>query len=257
MAPLGVYSQAFRVARFPETTVVWAVQKVAFPTFSRVRENRDALRLGFLKSIHYLALVGLPSLAFLMVLAPQIVSVVFGNRWEGMVVPLQILCLLGMSRSVTQVSKELLMGVGRPDLVFKCNLVALPSATAGAIVGAQFGIIGVAVAVASILSMGSWSMLWLARQQIRLPLLNLAEALLPGAATAVVQIFGLSIFQASLVRWLKLNDQWNLACSLLLGAVLYLACLLIFSRGTFSEFASVLLAIRSERAKVIRPGWVG
>ncbi|MBI2954655.1 MAG: lipopolysaccharide biosynthesis protein [Chloroflexi bacterium] len=243
-ASLGLYSQGFRLASYPETTVVWAVQKVAFPTFSRLRDDQEALHVAFLKIIQYLALVSFPLLTVLMILAPQLVLTLYGPKWEGTILPLQILCFLGMSHSVTAVSKDMLMAVGRPDLAFKCNLVALPATTIGVAIGTQFGIVGVAVAMTSLLSIGSWAILILTNREIDLSFWRVLDALRPAVFSSLLLFSGLLLFQMIAPAAPSTDGAWNLVNSILLAAILYLLSLLLFGRKTLWEAREIALSFR-------------
>ncbi|MBI4320999.1 MAG: lipopolysaccharide biosynthesis protein [Chloroflexi bacterium] len=253
-APLGLYSQGFRLATYPETTVVWAVQKVAFPTFSKLRDNQEALRSAFLRAIRFLALVSLPALALLMVLSPQLIPVIYGSKWAAMVVPAQILCFMGMARSVTAVSREMLMAVGRPDISLKCNLVVLPLATAGVMVGTQFGIEGVAVAMTAFLSAGSVTLLLLTNREIDLAHTRVFEALQPGITGSLAILAGVGLFQGFGAAALEANEVWTLVYSILLGCALYVASLLVFSRRTVAEACAIALSFRKGRENEL---WTG
>ena len=248
-ASLGLYSQSFRLATYPETTISWPVEKVAFPTFAKLRENKEALHSSFLKTIEYMALVSFPLLTLLLILSRQLILTLYGSKWEGAILPLQILCIAGMSRSVTAVSKQMLMAVGRPDINLKCNLVVLPGAVIGVIVGTQFGIVGVAVGMAAFLSIGSWALLLLTGRQIDLPASRMISALQPGLATSLVAVVGLLLFQTFVSETSSAVGLLNLAYSILIGCSLCLLSLALFNRRILGEVMAVAGSYRSRRSR--------
>lgn len=246
-SPLGLYSQAFRLATYPETTIVWPVEKVAFPTFSRLRDNKQALHSAFLKTIQYLALVSFPLLTLLLILSQQFVLTLYGSKWEGMILPLQILCILGMSRSVTAVSKQMLMAVGRPDITLKCNLVVLPAATGGVFVGTWFGIAGVAIAMTAFLSVGAWALLLLTSRQIDLPFKRVIYAIQPAVATSLFLFVCFWLVQRFVSDAFSAVGLWNLTYSVLLGSCLFVLSLVLFNRQTLAEALAIATWLRGKR----------
>jgi len=146
-SPLGIYTLAFKLISFPLTRISSMITGVTFPAFSRMQNDDRRLRRAYTKMVRYISLLTFPVLAGLMVLAPQLVRVVYGPKWVGAVIPLRIMCVLGMLKAVGTTVGSILMAKGRPDILLKFQVLLFIGITAAVIVGSFYGIVGVALAV--------------------------------------------------------------------------------------------------------------
>lgn len=90
---LGLYSRAFHLFIVPGQILGMAGNRVLFPVMSRIQEERERLGLAARRGIALTALLALPAQSVLLVLAPEIVRVVYGPGWEGAVPVLQAMSL--------------------------------------------------------------------------------------------------------------------------------------------------------------------
>jgi len=123
--PLGFYNLAFSLVLFPISRVNPALTKVAFPVFSRVRDDRDKLRSGYLRVVHLIALVTLPLLTGLFLVAGDLVVLLYGDKWADAIPIIEILCLVGIVKSLANPLGSVLLALGRADIGFYWNLVLL------------------------------------------------------------------------------------------------------------------------------------
>src|SRR6476619_686669 len=86
--PLGVYSRAYNLLSQPAAVIGGAADKVLFPAMARVRDDGERLRAAYVRSASLIALVAVPAAVLLFALAPEIVRVLLGPRWEAVVLPL-------------------------------------------------------------------------------------------------------------------------------------------------------------------------
>jgi PST family polysaccharide transporter len=138
-APLGYYSYALRLARFLSERVFGIVNRVSFPSFASMKEDRPRLLYHWLLLTEVLALIQFPAMLALAMNAEDFVLVVLGDKWLPAALPLRLLCAAEAIRSVQVIMPPLLSAVGRTDLVLRYNVVnaiALPAAFAA---GCHFG----------------------------------------------------------------------------------------------------------------------
>lgn len=144
---LGIYSRAYQLMQVPTALVADVLDKVLFPTMARVQDDSRRLASAYLRSTAALVLVMLPIGVVAAVLAPELIAVAFGSRWQALVSPFQVLALGMMLRSGIRMSDSLARATGR---VYRrawrqwlyAGLVFL-----GAWVGVRWGVTGVAVGV--------------------------------------------------------------------------------------------------------------
>jgi PST family polysaccharide transporter len=145
---LGYYSLAFQLMSLPLTRISLLVSRVMFPAFSRVQDEEQRFQRGYLSTIRYVALLSFPMLAVLFWTAPEFLTLLGGgDKWEPAILPLQIMCIAGMIRSVVSTVGSVLKAKGRPDIGFRWNLIWLVATAAGVFVGSRYGIVGVAWAI--------------------------------------------------------------------------------------------------------------
>ena len=145
---LGLYALAFSLAYLPLTQVSWTVGQVLLPAIAAARDE-EVVRRQTLKALRMIALMLLPLLPPAIALAPVLVPAVLGHKWEGMVVPFQVLIVVGVGYGVLNILGEALAGAGVTSVGLRARIdVTWALATIGAIiVGVKFdGIRGAAVA---------------------------------------------------------------------------------------------------------------
>ena len=144
---LGFYNFSYQIPHLAETHVAPIVTRVLFPVLSRVQDDRERLRRGYLQSLRWVAAVAAPFAVGLWVTAPEFVPVVYGERWQPVVLPMQILCAAGFVHALTSSVWTVQQAVGRPDIGFRWNAATLPLLLGALVVGAHWGVIGIACAM--------------------------------------------------------------------------------------------------------------
>lgn len=143
---LGFYNFAFNLAARPISRINPIVTKVAFPVFSKVQDDPERLRRGYLKVLGFLTTINAPLLIGLAAVAPKAVPLIFGAKWTQSIILIQILSLVALSRSIGNPIGSLQLAKGRADLGFKWNvfflLVSIPAIWGGYRVGGATGIAG-------------------------------------------------------------------------------------------------------------------
>lgn len=141
---LGYYTFAYQLAIIPVMKINPVVTQVALPIFARIQNEKKKLREGYLTVLQYLSMINFPIYAGLIISAPLFIPIVFGNKWDGSILFIQVLSLMGLIRSTIQPNSSLLIAIGRADLSFKWTVISmfvlLPSIGIGVVVGQAEGI---------------------------------------------------------------------------------------------------------------------
>lgn len=112
---LGLYRYAYKVSNMMATEIANLVGRIAFPVFSKLQDNIDKLRYGFIKASQVAMLIVLPISGGLIILANELTFVVFGPEWLDMAPSIQILCILGLAKSNQMGS--VFKSLDRPDII--------------------------------------------------------------------------------------------------------------------------------------------
>lgn len=119
---LGVYNIAKQIIMKPIQIINPIVSKVSFPVMAKIQHDTDKLKEIYLKTINLLSSTNFPIYLFMFITAPQLVALIFGEKWIDAVVIVQILSIYGALRSIGNPVGALLLAKGRADWGFYWNL---------------------------------------------------------------------------------------------------------------------------------------
>ncbi len=248
-ATLGYYSLASSLANFPRLRLSQLIANIAFPAFSRMQEDLEGVRQGYLKILRFAAAVNFPLLTGLMLLASQFVVLVYSAKWSPMILPLRILCVYGMCFSLTTFIGTVFEAVGRPDYSFKYCLLSLAGVIIAVLSGMKYGLTGIAIALAIYSVVMNLIGHIMVKRIIHLGLRNYYQALVPAAGASVIMAAGILILLWIQVHILNLPDLWFVVQSVLFGTVFYTLGLYAVSRQTFREMLELGLKLINREAK--------
>jgi len=141
---LGFYSQAENTKQFPSSILSSIFLRVAFPMLSAIATDKNKLQRGVQLSIRSMMLINIPMMLGLAVLADIFIVAVFGDRWLPAVPVLQILCLAGVLWPYHAINMSVLLAQGHSRLVFNLQIIKSIIGISLLLVGAKFGILGIA-----------------------------------------------------------------------------------------------------------------
>jgi PST family polysaccharide transporter len=144
---LGIYYFAFNAGLGISLGLVNAFGVAVYPHLCQVRRDRALLTARYHGSLRTLGLIVVPLVLLQVLLAPIYVPLVFGQKWACAVPVLMIICLSALPRPFASTCSQLLKAVGRPDIELRWQAALTTILVAALIGGAQFGLLGVALAV--------------------------------------------------------------------------------------------------------------
>lgn len=187
-AALGVYGRAYQLLGAPAMLLGQVIDRVLFPMQADLQHDRVRLGNQYLRAVALIAVMMLPLSAFVFVLAPEIVTVVLGDRWDSVVAPLRLLSVSLLARTSYKLSDTMSRALGLVYARAARQLVYAVLVVVGALVGQRWGVSGVAagVAVAVIANFGLMAHLVLEATGIGWPAFAAAHARGAALAAAVV-----------------------------------------------------------------------
>ena len=120
---LGIYTVGFTLANKPIIELGKAINKVLFPAFSIMKDDLNRIRAAYLKasSMYYIFLIPLPIILYL--ISNDIFQLFLNDKWEGLVVVLEILSIATLFRVIVSPSTSLFKGIGKPNYVFYMSVI--------------------------------------------------------------------------------------------------------------------------------------
>lgn len=124
-AALGHYSLAWNFANLPTEKVSAMVLRVTGSFFSALQNDRQELKRYLLLLTGGLALLLFPVAAGIGLTAAEIIEVAFGSRWLPATVPLQLLAIYGVLRSIVTLLPAVLVVTGSVAVTTWTNILCL------------------------------------------------------------------------------------------------------------------------------------
>lgn len=124
-AMLGFYQMAYRISNTPATQITHVISKVTFPVYSKLQDNIPKLREAYLRVLQLTSFLAFPLAMFIFITASDFVRIFLGEKWLPMVPAIQVLVFAGLFRSITAVAGPVFIGVGKPALDTKLQVVRL------------------------------------------------------------------------------------------------------------------------------------
>jgi O-antigen/teichoic acid export membrane protein len=147
-AALGVYAVAYNTMLVPASKIGGPLQRLLSPAFCRMQDEPARIASAWARVTRLMAAVTVPALAGLVVVAPDFVPLVLGEKWAEAVPIVQILAWVGIVQALQTLNNDILMARDRTRTIFRFTIVLTSAHLVAFIVGLQWGVIGVAVAYA-------------------------------------------------------------------------------------------------------------
>ncbi len=237
-AALGAYTVAATIAAMPMDKVTSLVTQVATPYFSERQLDPGAMRHLLLTITEALALITFPAALGIALVAKDFVLLALGEKWQEVIVPLQLLGLLAAFRSLTPVLAPIVIITGGARLSMYIGLLKAlisPFIFYGA---TRWGINGVAAAWLIADPLSNLSMYVRAFRRTELGAVPYIRCLVPAVIGSLVMGFAVFALQVAM------PTNWPLALRLglevIVGAIAYpltmWLCYRTHLRGLYQEF---------------------
>lgn len=234
---LGVYNVAKQLIMRPAQLVNPIITKVTFPAMAKMQGDPEALKKIYLKTTNYLSSINFPIYAIMIIVAPEIVLLLFGAKWMEAVPIVQVLCIYGALRSTGNPVGSLILARGRANLGFYWNLALLFYIPVGIAIVSHLGLLAISwmlVVMSLTLILPSWYYLVKPLSGARLPE-YLIQILTPLSISVVAGLCG------ALLSSYITQQVSHVSIALVVPLVLYMTLSLYFNRTWVNAMADLLL----------------
>ncbi len=228
VAALGIYGTAYLLSNLPATNITGLINQVMFPAFTKINEDIAYFRRTFFRTVHYVSLLTIPVAIITMVFAADFVAVLGPVKWGAAVVPIQLLAIYGLCRSIAANMGNVFKAGGKPQWLTYIALWRLSMMLIFLYpVTINWGVVGVS-ALSAIIAVIDWFIsAWLTDKVIGGSLSTYGRILLPLLLFAVLgagAAYALDVVLFPQASWISLTIAGVVA----LGV--YLVLVLIFDR---------------------------
>ncbi|WP_407441597.1 lipopolysaccharide biosynthesis protein [Fibrobacter sp.] len=236
-ATLGNYSRASHFGNFASSNITGIFQRVTFPVLSKIQDDHEKLRKGYLKFLNMATLVIFPMMIGLAALAKPFILLVLTDKWVEVILILQILCIAQMWYPVHSINLNVLQVLGRSDLFLKLEIIKKIVGITILCITLPYGII--------VMCFGQWVSAAIAlviNTYYSGKLLN--AGLLPQLKMYIPTLLNSLVMGAICIAVTKILPEkeytLQLALGIITGAIYYIASNWIFNRETINELLSLL-----------------
>ena len=230
---LGIYGIALFLASVPMEKVGGILNQVAFPAFSSVQHNPHLVGSHFLKTTRILTIVSVPVFWGISSVAPEIIGVFLGAKWDDAVLPLQIIALTMPFRMVRNLTSPALLGLGHS----KINLIN--EATAAVLMPISFyfatrwGLVGISSVWLLVFPLVFLMNLPQTTKALFVSMWDVFLCMLRPIFAGLAMIAGIEIFRKSLFG--DISMVLRMLVCIVIGATIYLASMFIVNRRGVNE----------------------
>ena len=161
---LGIYSIARDFSAIVSAEIIQPLHRVLLPGLSKMADDREDARRGFLDGLSVIALLGLPLSVGIGVTADPLVRLALGPNWTGVIPILQVLTIVGVARICVANCGTYLLVLDQPHLTTVPVLVGagvgIPLALWGIWVGGMMGAAWAASATSVLLVLVTYTIMW-------------------------------------------------------------------------------------------------
>lgn len=239
---LGLYNFGYSLANWPIGNFVWVANRVMLPAFSKLQDNLNAMRELYLKCVEVVSLVAFPCIIGLIAVADDLIPVVYGAKWIPSILPLKLIAAFTLIRSVGTIGGQILLALGKPSKEFSFNAKQAVPLVVAIIIGAQYGIVGVAASMSLVLATFAIFFIKIAADSIELTLLTVVRTVLPAFMSSTIMWVSVATLSLGL-HTLGYEQIYILLASIGCGISVYLFALGLFFRDTIRRLLNVFAVI--------------
>ncbi|MDR0560164.1 MAG: lipopolysaccharide biosynthesis protein [Prevotellaceae bacterium] len=120
---LGYYVRADSFTQYPSSNITGILQRVTFPILSSIQDDDKKLKETYRRFLRLSAFVIFPLMTGLLAIASPLIKLVLTEKWSGVILLLQILCLSRMWYPIHAINLNLLQVKGRSDLFLRLEII--------------------------------------------------------------------------------------------------------------------------------------
>lgn len=111
---LGFYQLAYRISNLPTTQITWLISSVMFPAYSKIQSDRERVANIYLSVLLLIAFLSFFVGAIIICFAHDFTVLFLGSKWLPIVLPMQILTIWGIIRSLGATTGPVWQALGTP-----------------------------------------------------------------------------------------------------------------------------------------------
>ncbi len=235
---LGIYSVAMHLSSLIMHKTGEVIYTVSFPAFSKVQHDRTKVGEYFLKAARLLSLLVFPIFFGMSAISQEIITVLLGEKWQGAIIVLEILCLVMPLRMISNLLPPMLQGIGKPDLSLYNLTIAVVVMPIAFIIGTNWGLIGISLSWVIAFPLVLFFMLRKSLRMINLRVVDVVVVLLGPFIISILML--LAIHYMRYFFFHEPSSILNLFILILVGVTVYSSLLVLTNKRGCLELLDLL-----------------
>jgi O-antigen/teichoic acid export membrane protein len=213
------------------------VNGVFFPSYAQMQEDKVRLTRVYMKVLNFVLLMMVPLAAGFLVVAPQIVTVLLGEKWLPVLPVFQIFALLVFTRPISSNTSPLFMAMGRPDYNFQAGIVLMAVMVPAVLLLLPYNITGVALGVVIAHTVAAAYNVYQVNRLLPGTARLTAITLIPPLVASVAMMVGVQLAKPVVLQVLGVAEHNFISLTILcgLGGAIYLGLAFLMQRELLTE----------------------
>ncbi len=244
-AALGQYGLAYKISNLPATNITRLVTRVTFPAFTLLQGDIARMRGAFFRVVRYVSLLSIPVAVVTVIFAHDFVYFVLNPSWAPAIVPMQILAIYGLVRSISSNMGTIFQAGGKPQWL--TGIAAWRFVTMTVLLYPSIkwaGLVGVCVLSAAVAIVDFFIAAYLADKILKARMVTYAQMLTPIFIYAILA--GATGYLVQ--QWLLSIGLWDIATLVAAGLVV----VLVYGALTWWRDQEVRQGVRQVLAQINR-----
>lgn len=224
---LGYYTMAFRIPELIIINICHVVSKALFPAYSKLQQDMDALREGFLVTLRYVSLLTVPIGVGLFLLSGEFITLFFSAKWNASIPVMELLCLYAAVYSLSFNAGDIYKALGKPWILNALGIVKLIITIPVLWYAAGISITAVAAGQLIVNIFLTILKLYIVSRIIKINSLQILKSIQPALTAAFVMFVGLYFLKLEMAA----SSDWARVIALpVVGVCIYIAMLWLVNR---------------------------
>lgn len=145
-AQAGFFSVANRLMLSAGMLTYYSIQQIGLPVLSRLAHDREAHLEAISRTLRLVSILCLPTLIGMALVADILIPLALGEKWQGSVLPFQILSAFGIFFALSLISGQILISAGHPGQFVRLSLTNVGIFLGAVTLAAPYGLVPAALA---------------------------------------------------------------------------------------------------------------
>jgi PST family polysaccharide transporter len=235
---LGPYSLASKLTNLLHGMIVGPLQGVALPAFSKLQSKPNEFESALHKFCEMSSFLGFPIFAGLGLVAPELVPLLFGPKWNTAIPILQVLCFYSALRVAVAYVFPVTVAKGRSGLNLLMNILLSILTVGGCLIAVRWSPKAVALSIGISMLVYALVFLDVARRFLAIRALPLLRSYLYPALCSLVMLATVSLERSLTPRDLPVIG--GLAINVCSGVFAYLATAYVVRRSLLKSIVEIV-----------------